>query len=111
MLVERRFDTGEVVLNYAEGPNNGPPLVLFPGVTRRWQSFFMPIINPFINRTHIYAVDHRGHGKSSHKPGQYRLNDFSTDAATFLQQLDEPAIIFGHSLGGMILPGVINNSP
>jgi hypothetical protein len=27
MLVEKSFDTGEVVLNYAEGPDNGPPIL------------------------------------------------------------------------------------
>ncbi len=28
MLVEKSFDTDEVVLNYAEGPDNGPPIWL-----------------------------------------------------------------------------------
>jgi len=50
MLVEKSFDTGEVVLNYAEGPPNGPPLVLFPGLTRRWQSHLLPIIIPLSHR-------------------------------------------------------------
>ena len=35
MLVEKSFDTEEVVLNYSEGPPNGPPLVLLPGGTMR----------------------------------------------------------------------------
>ena len=38
MLVEKRFDTGEVVLNYAEGPDNGPPAILLHGFTSNWQS-------------------------------------------------------------------------
>ena len=30
-FTERTFDTGEVKLNYAEGPASGPPLLLIPG--------------------------------------------------------------------------------
>ena len=33
MLIEKRFDTGEVELNYLEGPNNGPPFLYIHGVT------------------------------------------------------------------------------
>jgi len=111
MLVEKSFDTGEVVLNYAEGPDNGPPLVLFPGLTRRWQSHLLPIIIPLSHRWHIYAVDNRGHGKSGKVPEKYRLVDYMTDAAAFVNNLNEPAVLFGHSLGGMILPGIANNAP
>ena len=38
-LVERTIDTGQVVLNYAEGPAHGAPLVLLHGLGRRWQIF------------------------------------------------------------------------
>jgi len=31
MMLVKSFDTGEVVLNYAEGPDNGPPMLLIPG--------------------------------------------------------------------------------
>jgi hypothetical protein len=34
---EQRVDTGEVVLNYAEGPNNGPPFVLLHGGAASWR--------------------------------------------------------------------------
>ena len=110
MLIEKSFDTGEVVLNYAEGPDNGPPLVLFPGLTRRWQSHLLPIIIPLSQRWHIYAVDNRGHGKSGKAPEKYRLIDYMIDAAAFVNNLSEPAAIFGHSLGGMILPGIANHA-
>jgi pimeloyl-ACP methyl ester carboxylesterase len=62
MLVEKLFDTGEVKLNYAEGPENGPPLVLLHGWTDRWHDF-LPIIPTLILRWKIYALDFRGHGK------------------------------------------------
>ena len=36
MLVEKRYRVGEVALNYAEGPETGPPIVLTHGLTDRW---------------------------------------------------------------------------
>ena len=111
MLVEKSFDTGEVVLNYAEGPDNGPPLVLLHGVTSRWQTF-NPIINEFINRWQIYALDFRGHGKSSRTPEKYGLRYHYNDAVKFITQVvREPSVIFGHSLGGRTALILAANNP
>lgn len=102
MLIEKSFTTGPVTLNYAEGPASGPPLVLLHGVMTRWQAF-LPLIPDLSMRWQIFALDFRGHGKSSRMPGQYRLNDFVDDTVAFLeQQIHEPAVLFGHSLGGII---------
>lgn len=35
---EHRFDTGDVIINYAAGPDNGPPLVLIPGQILSWET-------------------------------------------------------------------------
>ena len=78
MLVEKRFNTGEAVLNYAEGPNNGPPLYLLHGFTNNWR-FYQPIIPYLQTRWHIIAPDLRGHGKSAHTPKQYGLGYFYQD--------------------------------
>ena len=111
MIVEKSFDTGEVVLNYAEGPNNGPPLVLLHGVTSRWQTF-NPIINEFINRWHIYALDFRGHGKSGRTPEKYGLRYHYNDTVKFITQVvREPSVIFGHSLGGRTALILAANNP
>ena len=102
MLVEKRFDTGEVEINYAEGPNNGPPLVILHGTTARWQNY-IPLINRFINRWHVYAPDFRGHGSSGRTPYKYGLRYMYNDTIKFISQVvKEPAHIFGHSLGGRI---------
>ena len=102
MLVERRFDTGEVVLNYAEGPDNGPPILLIHGITGNWRSF-LPIMPSITMRWHVYAVDLRGHGKSGHRTGCYTIRDYERDINTFIDEvINQPTILFGHSLGGMI---------
>lgn len=102
MLVEKRFDTGEVVLNYTEGPNNGPPLVLLHGFTGKWQSF-TSLLPQLLPRWHIYALDHRGHGKSTRKPGYYRFRDYYRDTEKFIQeQVEEKPVILTHRLGGVM---------
>jgi pimeloyl-ACP methyl ester carboxylesterase len=101
MLRERSFHTCTINLNVAEGPENGPPLVLIHGGSGRWQTL-NGIIPDFVEEWHVYAPDLRGHGKSDHAPNGYRMDDFADDIAAFLESLPEPAAIFGHSLGGQV---------
>jgi pimeloyl-ACP methyl ester carboxylesterase len=102
-MQEKSFDAGPLRLNYAEGPNAGPPLVLLHGITQRWQTF-LPLIPYLTESCHVYAVDFRGHGRSGRaRPGQYRGEDYSADIIVFLEKIvREPAILVGHSLGGMV---------
>jgi pimeloyl-ACP methyl ester carboxylesterase len=110
MLVEKRFDTGEVVLNYAEGPNNGPPILLIHGITSNWRTF-LPIMPYLTMRYHVYAIDLRGHGKSGRTPSHYTLRDYEKDIKQFIEQvIEDPPIIFGHSLGGMIATMYASNN-
>jgi pimeloyl-ACP methyl ester carboxylesterase len=110
-LVEHTFDTGEVQLNYAEGPPNGPPLVLLHGLGRRWQ-VFLPVIPALSLRWHILAPDLRGHGKSSRVARGYHGAQYSEDAACFLRErVAAPAVLFGHSLGGMVGMWVASHHP
>lgn len=102
MLKEGTFDADGVMINFAEGPPSGPPLVLLHGGGDRWQHF-LPIIPNLVMRWHIYALDLRGHGKSGRVPGQYRPEHYVGDIVAFLEsQLAERVILFGHSLGGWI---------
>ena len=99
LLEEKKYDNGEAVLNYAEGPDSGPPLVLLHGLTDRWQ-YFLPIIPALYLRWHIYALDFRGHGGSSRSP-PYRYCDHISDTISFLENvIGEEVVIFGASMGG-----------
>ena len=110
-LVERTIDTGQVVLNYAEGPAHGAPLVLLHGLGRRWQ-IFLPVIPALSLRWHIFAPDLRGHGKSSHAFRGYRGPQYSADIAQLLRErVPAPAVLFGHSLGGMLAMSVASQHP
>jgi pimeloyl-ACP methyl ester carboxylesterase len=102
MLTEQSFTAGSVTINYAEGPPVGPPLVLVHGLADRWQAF-LPILPTLAARWHVYALDCRGHGKSSRTPGHYQAKDYFHDLCVFLMhQLPQPAILLGHSSGGSL---------
>jgi pimeloyl-ACP methyl ester carboxylesterase len=110
-LVEHTFDTGEVRLNYAEGPAHGPPLVLLHGLGRRWQ-VFLPVIPALSLRWHIFAPDLRGHGKSSRVARGYHGPQYAEDIACLLRErVSAPAVLFGHSLGGMLGMWVASHQP
>jgi pimeloyl-ACP methyl ester carboxylesterase len=110
-LQEKIFDAGEVKLNYAEGEDNGPPLLLIHGLGRRWQ-VFLSLIPSLSLRWHIYAVDLRGHGKSTHIPRGYRGSQYAEDVRAFLAQgVGEPAAVFGHSLGGLVGMSIAAHHP
>ena len=110
MLIERSFNTGSVTINYAEGPDSGPPLVLLHGLPGRWQEF-TPVLPALILQWHMYALDYRGQGKSGRSPGRYASRYYIEDIEAFLQQLGEPAILFGVSAGGMVALGVAARNP
>jgi pimeloyl-ACP methyl ester carboxylesterase len=101
MLPEKTFDTGDVVLNYAEGPEAGPPLVLLHGLTGWWRSW-EPLLHHLTGAWHVFAVDLRGHGLSGRPAEGYRLSDYARDLAAFLEgRVVQPAVLLGHSLGAI----------
>ena len=99
---EAMFETGEVAINYAEGPSNGSPFVVLHGGAGRWQHGcrFLELMT---HTWHVYAPDFRGHGKSGHVPGAYHLGDYVRDTVLFLAGIvQEPAVVYGHSMGGEV---------
>jgi len=97
-------------LCYAEGPDNGPPLVLLHGVTRCWQEW-EGLLRELAGHWRILAVDHRGHG-GSERASRYLVTDYGADAARFLREtISEPAVIVGHSLGAMVAASVAAEVP
>jgi len=101
-IIEFTFNTGNVILNYAEVSSPGRPVVLLHGGNARWQSF-ESIIPDLASTWHVYAPDFRGQGKSGWVPGSYRWQDYTDDMISFLRHhIHEPVCLFGHSLGGIV---------
>lgn len=102
MPQEKIFDTGKVKINYLDsGSPSAEPLVMLHGGAWRWQEY-LTLIPSLSQRWHVYAMDLRGNGRSGWVAGHYRLADFSGDIVSFLKQLNAPAVLVGHSLGGAI---------
>jgi pimeloyl-ACP methyl ester carboxylesterase len=66
-----------------------------------WQEY-LSLIPSLSERWRIYALDLRGNGRSGWVPGHYCLEDFTEDNLEFARQLNAPAVLIGHSLGGVI---------
>ena len=110
MLTEQRLAGDGFDLNYAIGPAGGPPLIMLHGVTRRWQTF-VPVIGAFSTRWQPFALDFRGHGQSANSTAGYLVKDYVADVAPLLEQLDQPAVVYGHSLGSMVAAAVAAKFP
>jgi len=101
-MQEQMLRFGDNTLNCAVGPENGPPLVLVHGVTRCWQDF-NALLPSLTERWHVFALDHRGHGKSGRRVPSYRVADFAADAVALIEKhVPRPAILIGHSLGALV---------
>jgi len=102
MPQEKIFDTGKVKINYLDsGSPSAEPLVMLHGGAWRWQEY-LTLIPSLSQRWHVYAMDLRGNGRSGWVAGHYRLTDFTGDTVSFLRQLNAPAVLVGHSLGGAV---------
>ncbi len=111
MLVEWWFETGAVGINYGEGPGRGVPFVVLHGGAGSWR-YAEALIGLLAERWHVSAPDFRGHGASGHVPGRYGLRDYAEDTAAFLAGVvGEPAVVFGHSLGGEVAVMVAAEQP
>lgn len=103
-LTQSRYTVGQLSLNVAETSTDGPLLLMFHGVTQRWQTF-VPLIPTLGLRHRLLLVDARGHGASDRGSG-YRVVDYIDDACKLIEQLPAPVAVYGHSLGSMVAAGV-----
>jgi pimeloyl-ACP methyl ester carboxylesterase len=106
-----RVENGGVELNVEiEGPADATPVVFMHGVSgcRRTYDFLPPQI---VKGRRIVRVDLRGHGHSSHAPGSYVIDRYGEDIVALLRLLDRPAVLVGHSLGGVTAWWVAQHAP
>lgn len=83
-----------------QGPVDGRPIVLLHGLTDDRRSY-APVVEDLAPRYRLLAVDLRGHGESSHA-SRYRALDYAADVADLVRaRVAGPAVIVGHSLGGL----------
>jgi pimeloyl-ACP methyl ester carboxylesterase len=106
-----RVENYGVELNVeVEGPADAAPVVFLHGVSgwSRTYDFLPPEI---VQARRIVRVDLRGHGRSGHAPGTYVIDRYGEDVVAVLRLLDRPAVLVGHSLGGVTAWWVAQHEP
>lgn len=103
---------GDLPLHVAiDGPDDAPPVVVLHGITAStatW-NWLVPLLAP----THrVLRLDFRGHGGSGRAPGRYDSAGYVSDAVAVCEQVaGRPAIVIGHSLGGVTALGLAQSRP
>jgi pimeloyl-ACP methyl ester carboxylesterase len=103
---------GDVALNVeTAGDESAPPLLLLHGITssaRAW-AWFVPQL---AERYRVLSLDFRGHGKSDRAPGDYQPQRYVDDSIAVLEAIaGSPAIVIGHSLGGVTAAALSQQRP
>lgn len=99
------------LLNYAEGPANGPAVLLLHAQGTAWQSY-APVLPRLARDFHVYVLDVPGHGRSAHDPARYDAIHLGADTAAFINEVvDAPVLLSGHSSGGLIAAQVAATAP
>lgn len=62
------------------------------------------------DRFSIAALDLNGHGRSPHRDGD-ALTEFAADVQAVMDQLGQPTVVMGHSLGGAVAQTLALQSP
>jgi pimeloyl-ACP methyl ester carboxylesterase len=111
-FAERRVSVRDgLELNVAEGPDGGVPLLLIPGQGSVWQEY-SKALPPVADDFHVLVVDVHGHGKSTWNPRDYTAVQIADDLATLIEMtFGRPALVAGHSSGGLIAALVAARHP
>ena len=92
-------ELGDITVNYSRR-GSGPPVVLLHGLAedhRSWDG-----VADHLRGFTVYALDLRGHGRTTAGEGTGTLAQLSGDLDAFLRNVTGPAAVVGYSLGGTI---------
>ncbi len=76
-----------------------------------WQEYFLDYFKNSGRR--VYVPSLRGHGRSNGRDQiqRWSFSDYTDDVRSVIEQIDEPIILVGHSLGGLIVQRLIGLVP
>lgn len=95
-----------MTINYGEGPDNGPALLLVHGQTMCWEDY-STVLPELSKNWHVFAVDCPGHGGSSYDTTKYTCTAIGDELIEFAKNIiGEKYTVSGLSSGG-ILAGYI----
>jgi pimeloyl-ACP methyl ester carboxylesterase len=96
---------------YLERGGGEVPLVLLHGITDNARTY-EPLLTGISPRCRVFALDLRGHGDSSKPDTVYDTEAYADDVRHFIQEVTGgPALLQGHSLGGVVAVQVGSTAP
>lgn len=106
-----KLSTG-IEMHYAEqGRANGEPVILLHGYSDSWFSFSR-ILPHLPDDLRVFALDLRGHGRSTQPASGYGMDDLASDVLAFMDAKGiVRATIVGHSMGGFVAQQVALAAP
>lgn len=110
--VQKTASVNGVTLSYAEGPDNGPPLVLLHAQLLDWFGYSR-VLPELAKSFHVYDIDYQGHGATI-TPSTYPMtaNRIGADLGDFIEQhIGKPVYISGNSSGGLLATWLAANRP
>jgi pimeloyl-ACP methyl ester carboxylesterase len=101
--VSRRVSVHGLNLNAVDFGGAGRPDLLLLHGTGMHAWVWAPIAEALVDRFHVLALDHRGHGDSDKPDEDYVWTKFADDltAAVDAMRLNRPMVV-GHSMGGAV---------
>jgi pimeloyl-ACP methyl ester carboxylesterase len=89
-------------LAYLERPGGDVPLVLLHGITDNALTW-APLLDRIDPRCRVLAPDFRGHGESAKPDAVYTAEAYAEDVRHLIDEVaGQPALVLGHSLGGVV---------
>ena len=92
-------ELNDIVVNYRR-QGSGPAVVLLHGLAEDHRSWDGVVAR--LGAFSTYAVDLRGHGRTTVGQGAGTLSQLGDDLTAFLTEVSGPAAVVGYSLGGTI---------
>lgn len=110
-IIEKQVRVGEATIRYAEGPDNGPPLVLLHAQHMDWYSYSR-VLPELSASYHVFAITYHGHGDTQSPTDRLAAAPIGADLAAFLDALvGEPVYLTGNSSGALLSLWLAANAP
>ena len=114
-IFEKQASVGNVIFNYAEGPDNGPVLLMLHAQLLDWYTYHL-VLPELSKNFHVFAVDYPGHGKTV-LPTDYEMtaNQIGSDLALFIEEVcggkEQKIFVTGNSSGGLLAMWLCSHRP
>ena len=105
-------ETNGIRIHYLEHGDDGPTLLLMPGLTANCHSFGGLVEAGLSRSMRVLAVGLRGRGLSDHPEAGYSVEEQAADVLGLIDALDLGKIVLGgHSYGGLMTYHLAANHP